>query len=263
MTSRLCAWCREAGPPLPPDARPYQRYHDQRCRQAAFRLRQLGAVEAAAERPMRFAYADPPYPGRARKYYGGEPTYSGEVDHAKLIASLEYSGYDGWALSTSEDALGMLLPLCPPPPATRVCPWVKPIGASSRTFGPHNTWEPLIVVRGRKLRPGFRDWLLAQPARGGGSLPGRKPIKFCAFLFQQLGMLSGDELDDLFPGTGVVSRAWAELSRRGAAPGDVSAPGLGDVSASAPRDALPRGAGDVGGQASRRTLATGMEVRCG
>jgi hypothetical protein len=259
MTARLCDWCRENGPPLPPDARPYQRYHSQRCRQAAFRLRQLVSSEAAAGRPMRFAYADPPYPGRARKYYGNEPTYAGEVDHAELIASLESGGYDGWALSTSEDALQALLPLCPPmrPPdqQTRVCPWVKPIGAAPATRGPHNTWEPLIVVRGRKLRPGFRDWLLAQPARGGGSLPGRKPIKFCAFLFQQLGMLPGDELVDLYPGTGVVSRAWAELSRRGAALGDV-AEDLRDASARAPGNASLYPGGDVASPAPGGDVAS-------
>ncbi len=51
------------------------------------------------------------------------------------------------------------------------------------------------------------------PARGGGDLIGRKPLAFCAWLFEALGMLPGDELVDLFPGTGIVGRAWAELSR--------------------------------------------------
>lgn len=50
---------------------------------------------------MRFAYADPPYPGLAARYYADQPTYAGEVDHAALVASLEASGYDGWALSTA------------------------------------------------------------------------------------------------------------------------------------------------------------------
>jgi hypothetical protein len=152
---------------------------------------------------MRFAYADPPYPGLARKYYQHEPTYAGEVDHQALIASLEASGYDGWALSTSRDALRTVLPMCPE--GAKVCPWVKPIGVSSRTRG------LLIVVRGRELQGGVPDWLRAQPARGGGSLPGRKPLAFCAWLFDCLGMLPGDELVDLFPGTGVVGRAWASV----------------------------------------------------
>jgi hypothetical protein len=188
---------------------------------------------------MRFAYSDPPYPGLAKRYYGKESTYAGEVDHAALIASLEASGYDGWALSTSEDALRSVLPLCPA--GVRLCPWVKPIGPAPATYGPHNTWEPLLVVGGRKLRPGFRDWISAQPARGGGSLPGRKPLAFCAFLFQQLGMLPGDELVDLFPGTGIVSRAWAELGRgkpSARARSDASAPGAGDVSRAALGDGV-------------------------
>jgi hypothetical protein len=92
-----------------------------------------------------------------------------------------------------------------------VCAWLKPIGACTLTHGLHNCWEPLIVVGGRQRRPGVRDWTVAQPARGGGSLPGRKPIAFCAWLFDCLGMQLGDELVDLFPGTGIVS-AWSELS---------------------------------------------------
>lgn len=154
---------------------------------------------------MRFAYADPPYPGRAHKYYRSE-----EVDHAALVQSLG-AGFDGWALSTAADALRDVLPLCPA--EARVLAWVKPIGASPRTRGLHNCWEPLIVVPGRRRRPGLRDWLRAQPARGGGSLPGRKPVAFCAWLFDALGMAPGDELVDLFPGTGVIGRAWAEASR--------------------------------------------------
>lgn len=228
-TAPSCAWCRS---PIEQTARPGQLYCSQRCRQTAFRLRRRRATDAANANPGRFAYADPPYPGLARRYYGGESTYAGEVDHAKLVASLSAESYDGWALSTSAEALGDVLALLPRESRPRVCPWVKPIGAAPATYGPHNTWEPLIVVGGRKLRPGFRDWLCAQPARGGGTLPGRKPIAFCAFLFQQLGMLPGDSLDDLFPGTGVVGRAWAAMSQAA----------LGDAA-----ESLPRGVSDGGG----------------
>lgn len=161
---------------------------------------------------MRFAYADPPYPGMAARWYRNEPSFAGEVDHARLMSLLE--DFDGWALSTSASTLRMVLPLCPE--GARVCAWVKPIGVSSETFGLHNTWEPLIVFPGRRQRPGVRDWFRAMPARGGGSLPGRKPLAFCAFLFRALGMLPGDELSDLFPGTGIVGRSWAELSRTAA-----------------------------------------------
>ncbi len=152
---------------------------------------------------MRFAYADPPYPGMAWRCYRGE-----EVDHVELVARLVT--YDGWALSTSARALSYVLPLCPSD--ARVCAWVKPIGASSRTYGLHNTWEPVIVGPGRQLRPGTRDWLSAQPARLEGTLIGRKPTSFCAWLFELMGMLPGDSLDDLFPGTGIVARSWRVAS---------------------------------------------------
>lgn len=205
-----CAWC---GGPLP-TSRATARYCSKACRQTAFRLRCRRQLEATGPNsgPGRFAYADPPYPGLSARYYGAEASYAGEVDHAALVASLTAAGYTGWALSTSSRALRDVLPLCPA--GARVGSWVKPIGVSGSTYGMHSTWEPLIVVGGRRCRPGVRDWLRAQPARGGGDLMGRKPLAFCAWLFDCLGMLPGDELVDLFPGTGIVARAWSELSSR-------------------------------------------------
>lgn len=200
------------------DARRGQKYCSRKCRQAAWRLTRYGREKAPLSSgpglPVgaRFAYADPPYPGKAH-YYQDQPSYAGEVDHAELVASLRAGGYAGWALSTSREALRDVLQLCPP--EAHVCPWVKPIGAPRGTYGLHSTWEPLIVVGGRKCRPGLNDWLSAKPARLGGSdLIGRKPLAFCAFLFDALGMLPGDVFVDLFPGTGVVGRAWSALSLR-------------------------------------------------
>ncbi len=198
-----CGWCRRDLETTRRSSR--RRFCSRKCRQAAFRLRKRSELLEATDQPLVFAYADPPYPGFARKYYG-----QSEVDHPALIASL-VDGYDGWALSTSARALRELLPLCPE--QARVCAWVKPIGVSSKTLGLHNTWEPLIVVVGRRLQPGFRDWLSAQPARRGGTLPGRKPVACCAWRFRCRGMRPGDERHDLFPGTGIVARAWAELGR--------------------------------------------------
>lgn len=157
---------------------------------------------------MRFAYADPPYPGMARRCYGREASYAGEVDHAALVAELELGFPDGWALSTSERALRDILPLCPRA-GTHLCPWVKPNGVSRKTRGLHNAWEALLIVRGRQQPPGVRDWLRAKPAIRGGTLVGRKPLAFCAFLFDCLGMCPGDQLVDLFPGTGIVGQSWA------------------------------------------------------
>jgi hypothetical protein len=133
------------------------------------------------------------------------------VDHTELVRRLR-GEFDGWALSTSSAALRHVLPLCPP--NVRVCAWLKPLEPSPHTHGLHSRWEPLLVVPVRRLRPGVRDWLIAAPAHGGGEkLIGRKPIAFCAYLFHALGLESGDELVDLYPGTGVVASSWAEVSR--------------------------------------------------
>ena len=37
---------------------------------------------------------------------------------------------------------------------------------------------------------------------------GAKPDEFCYWIFELLNMKPGDELADLFPGTGRVTRAW-------------------------------------------------------
>lgn len=127
----ICAWCRK----LLTTTDPRRRFCSRKCRPAAFRLRRRLTTLERLGRPMRFAYADPPYPGRAKRYYGDQPSFAGEVDHVARIASLEASSYDGWALSTAADALREVLPLCPA--AARVCAWVKPIGACPLTHGLH------------------------------------------------------------------------------------------------------------------------------
>jgi hypothetical protein len=222
---RLCAWCRET---IPESARADSQFCKVSCRQSAFRLRRRHNgfdVPLVGSGPLVFAYADPPYPGTAEKYYADQPAYAGEVDHDRLCATLTTrwlaKEIAGFGLSTSARSLRELLPMLPA--GARVCSWVKPIGTPSTTYGAHNTWEPLIVCGGRPTRSGVRDFLIAQPARRGGDLPGRKPIAFCAWLFQLLGMQPDDTLDDLFPGTGVVSRAWASLSRRPSTPDASSA----------------------------------------
>lgn len=211
-----CAWCGEPAPD------PRAKFCAKRCRQSAWRLRQRSNVSAApgVAGPLRFAYADPPYPGLSKKYYGDQESYAGEVDHGALIASLrarhDAGELAGWALSTAGRSLRDLLPLCPE--GTHVAVWVKDLEVPPGTYGPHYRWEAVLVVGGRRMRPGVLDWICARPARLGGSdLPGRKPIAFWAWLFDLLGMCPGDAFEDMFPGTGTGARAWAYLSRAAAA----------------------------------------------
>ena len=204
--SELCLWCHSRFAPRNPKAM----YCSKRCRQTAFRLRRKLVYQEWCGSPKRIAYADPPYPGMAKKYYGNEATFAGEVDHVDLVRQLNGS-FDGWAISTSPKTLGEVLKLCGDD--GHVCAWVKPIGVSRKAAGLVTTWEPLIVKPARKVRPGVRDWVSAQPARGGGDLIGRKPVAFCAFLFAALGASPADSFSDLFPGTGIVLKAWKELER--------------------------------------------------
>lgn len=215
-----CEWC---GASLV-HVRRGQRWCTKRCRQSGHRLKRRGhQVAAKATEPGRFAYSDSPYLGFCGLYGhdhgdGSRPWDGGcwnDLEtHRVLIASLIAGDYLGFGLSASAKSLYQLLPLFPPSVVPIVHPWVKPLGVPRTTAGAHNRWEPLIVVGGRRLKPGVRDWLRAMPARGGGRLLGRKPAAFAAWMFALLGMRPGDQLDDLFPGSGIIGRAWTVLSSR-------------------------------------------------
>lgn len=156
---------------------------------------------------MTFAYADPPYPGRA--HYYPEAT---EVDHAALIAQLVDDFPDGWALSTAADALQDVLALCPSD--VRVASWHRrPRHTPSRY--PVNAWEPVILRFGRPLPTSqtqpVTDALtdLSRHRAFPGALIGMKTPAFAEWLFLQLGARPGDTLVDLFPGSGAIEKAWA------------------------------------------------------
>ncbi len=239
-----CAWC--AGP-IPARARRDSVCCSKRCRQARHRFLRAVGTAAATDRPLRLAYADPPYPGRSARYYRDHPDFAGEVDHVQLIAEL--GEYDGWALSTSADALQELLPLCPP--GVRVAAWHRGERPHRAARGPLNGWEPVIFAGGRPRladrylsraaesdasSPGHRDGFASTPAlrdastavhhdgstrrsdslvytararrTDPGRITGAKPATFCRWIFDLLGARAGDEFVDLFPGSGGVARAW-------------------------------------------------------
>jgi hypothetical protein len=186
-------------------------------------------AELEANRSMRFAYADPPYPGQARKHYGSHQDFGGEVDHKQLIA-VERDFPDGWALSTSASALRQVLDLCPPGspnpkrPGTikegtgvRILIWGKPNGRVLEGTVTYS-WEAVIMRGGRRPPMGDippRDLLVCPLFKGttadernGRVFAGRKPPPFCRWLFECLGAEHGDKLVDLFPGSGAIGRAW-------------------------------------------------------
>ena len=51
-----------------------------------------------------------------------------------------------------------------------------------------------------------------------GWVIGAKPAAVCRWIFTLLGAAPGDTLDDLFPGSGAVSRAWAAYTGQDPSP---------------------------------------------
>jgi len=150
---------------------------------------------------VRAAYADPPYIGQAARHYNSE-----EVDHVALLERLA-GEYEAWALSASAPSLSVLIPLLPP--GTRTGIWVKPFASWKPNVYPSYSWEPVIFFGGRKRKPPHvvRDWVSANITLQKG-LSGVKPREFCWWVFDMLGLEPDDILDDLFPGSGTVGRAW-------------------------------------------------------
>lgn len=173
---------------------------------------------------MRFAYADPPYLGQCRQYdhfHGDDGLCWDDLEtHRQLIERLTLEYPDGWALSASSPSLPTILPLCPE--GIRIAAWIKTFCAFKRGVRPAYAWEPVIFYGGRNPGMGFKH---APPPKGGKQttpkdflaapitlkkgLTGAKPEAFCAWVLDLLNVQPGDEVVDLYPGTGVMGRVAA------------------------------------------------------
>lgn len=173
---------------------------------------------------MKLGYADPPYPGCAH-LYKDHPDYAGEVDHVALVERLE-AEFDGWVLHTSAtpDAIALLAPLVKNTGA-RWMSWTKTFAAYKRNVSVAYAWEPVIVKAARKpvvsKREIMRDWK-ACPITLKRGLTGAKPEDLCHWVFEVIGARPDDELFDLFPGTGAVTRAWETWQKKFLLPGDAA-----------------------------------------
>jgi hypothetical protein len=169
---------------------------------------------------VKVAYADPPYIGNAARHYRNHPDYAGEVDHQALIRRLVDEFPDGWALSCHTPSLRVLLPMCPAD--VRIGAWVKPFAVFKPGVGVSYSWEPLIWRGGRKVsRKQWtpKDWVSANAVMRDQpgvrvTTKGKKPEAFCFWLFTILNLRPGDDLVDLFPGSGAVSRYWEKWQRQ-------------------------------------------------
>lgn len=185
---------------------------------------------------MKFAYADPPYLGRAEYYRAHHPDamiWNAPETHRILILRLQAEYPDGWAMSLSERSLRTILPMCPT--EARVAAWCtdRPRYAG-KAIPVRKHFEPVIFCGGRPYEDtGNRtaDFIVTKqeplPAgqpryemrkdhlRSGKTFVGRKPAAFALWVLDLLGWMPGDAIDDLFPGSGAVKAAWDEKCNTG------------------------------------------------
>lgn len=88
--------------------------------------------------------------------------------------------------------------------------WVKPFAAFKKNVNPARAWEAVLMWGGRGRTDAntyMRDWV-AQSIQLKKGLCGAKPLEFCYWLFDAANLRPGDDLHDLFPGSGQVAIAW-------------------------------------------------------
>ncbi len=164
---------------------------------------------------MKLGYADPPYINCAH-LYADHPDYAGEVDHAALVDRLQ-SEFGGWVLhaSATPASIAQLAPLVQKTGA-RWCGWMKGFAAFKRNVSVAYAWEPVIIKAARKpvvsKRLVMRDWIECPAIKESialrKGLTGAKPEAVCHWAFELMGSCPGDDLHDMFPGTGAVAAAW-------------------------------------------------------
>jgi hypothetical protein len=179
---------------------------------------------------LKLAIADPPYLGRASTWYGstmgksqlsikqGGTSKTGykpadyhpeshlwdDIEtHRNLINRLE-NDYDGFALCLAHDNLQQLLPLFKT--KVKICIWHKWILPSGSSIT--NNYEPVIIKVPKNRRAAVKglttpDVLTCQKREGRG-FAGRKPKAFTHWILDLLQYQDGDEVDDLFNGSGAV-----------------------------------------------------------
>lgn len=162
---------------------------------------------------LSFAYADPPYIGCAHLYpeHPDSERWDNPTEHLLLMDEMDEK-YDGWALSCHVPSLEHLAAPAAQMGA-RVGVWVKPFAAYKRNVRVAYTWEPVIWKRSAARREGGpvgRDHLSC-PITLQKGLVGAKPEAFCRWVLMLLGWQVGDQVVDLFPGTGVMGRVSDEL----------------------------------------------------
>lgn len=164
---------------------------------------------------MKIGYADPPYIGCAH-LYKAHPDYAGEVDHVALVERLE-TEFDGYVLHAgAHNASEAILAPMAARYGWRKGIWVKSFAAFKRNVPVAYAWEPVYIKTARKpvvsKRLVMRDWIefpvIKHSIAMKRGLTGAKPEAVCHWAFELVGARPDDNLIDLFPGTGAVTKYW-------------------------------------------------------
>lgn len=188
---------------------------------------------------MRLAIADPPYLGRAELWYGGGSAtrrpksgpwrrskgrpedapefhpdaarWDDPAEHIALMDAMD-SECDGWAMAASSKTLAQILGVADSLGA-RLAIWhvtnAIPDGARAR-----HVWEAVLFKvpdSRRAVGTGHRVPDLLSAAHPMSGFVGAKPDAWTRWVLDLLGYQPGDEVEDLFPGSGAVSAAMAVL----------------------------------------------------
>jgi hypothetical protein len=110
-------------------------------------------------------------------------------------------------------SLPTILRLCPDDVVTLA--WFKPIAPPLGDHRRYN-WEPVILRPLRRYGPGYVPTaVVASPPqftfreKPESHVIGEKPEAFAHWVYAAAGLTPGDELVDLFPGSGAMTRAHA------------------------------------------------------
>jgi len=180
---------------------------------------------------MRLCIADPPYLGRAVRWYGengcGDGYGKNQADnhpeaylwdlpetHKSLVKELNRD-FDGWAIAMTVHSLSTYLEEVETDSRNgiRVGVWHKPSSyPSGSRIGNH--WEPVLFKipkerRGRASGQSVKDFLSCQPLRS--NFVGAKPEEWTNWVLSILGYVEGDVVTDLFKGSGAVSNAIKQI----------------------------------------------------
>lgn len=163
---------------------------------------------------MKLGYADPPYLGCGTLYashHADALAWDDPATHARLVEQLQ-DEFDGWVLHGSATPASIALyGSLVEKTGARWCSWVKQFAAFKRNVPVAYAWEPVIIKAVRKpvvsKRLVMRDWIMC-PITMRRGLTGAKPEPVVHWALELAAMRPDDELDDLFPGTGAVTKAW-------------------------------------------------------